>query len=419
MPDTQILSGHAASLGKIDGNLRVGRRAKIEASDGKFIIVTGGVYFEGGADIDCSLRCDKLNVSHFGVIRINGDLEVNHELEILHSIEVSGKTRADLILGEGKIRSHSINARNIRANGVLEVKDGLEVPESFQLNGKLDTSGHVKLQNLTVTGQAKIGGGEILGRTDVHGKFETESLIQLGEMSVFGNARLRSGCKGERIATFGKLESLADTSCRAVEVQGTTIVEGNLESSRIWVRGKLQVSGDLSTSEILETFGTTEVGKKFSGGRLRVGGKLIADHIVLTEGADIAGRLETKRGIKAVKKVTIRSGSRCEGPIVADAVEIGESYANILSWQTDWIGQNISMRLIGKQSNVQDVYATNVHMGTASSAKHIFAQNVELEKGCVVEQITYTGELKLPAGTKSVYINRQPNKIEKLPSPPL
>ena len=96
-----------------------------------------------------------------------------------------------------------------------------------------------------------------------------------------------------------------------------------------------------------------------------------------------------------------------------------QSYMNIGSFQTDWMGQNISMRLIGKESKVQDVYATNVHLGAASRAERIFANNVELEKGCVADQITYTGELKLPEGPKSTYINHPPEKVEKLPTPPL
>ena len=366
MTDNEVPAHGTAKLERVEGNLRVGKKARLESDSGK-IIVTGGVYFEGGADVNCSLECDKLRVDHFGVVRITGDLTVHSELDIVHSIEVSGAISAETIMGEGKIRSNSLAAKKIRANGVMEVKTSLVAEESIEVNGKLDAPGQVNLRDFTITGQANVGGGKILGRIDVRGKFEADSKIEFGDLHILGTTELPSGCEGRKVSTFGKLNVLGDFRCDQIEVQGTTNVRGNCDSVKAWVRGKLEVSGSLSATEMLETFGTTEVSQKFTGGNLRVGGKLLANQVILTEDADIAGRVEAKEGLKA-RKLIVRSGSRFDGTVVAETVEVGASYMNIGSWQSDWMGQSMSLRLIGKESKVQNIYATNVHLGAASKS---------------------------------------------------
>lgn len=417
MTENQVPPRSTAKLDQVEGDLRVGRRARLESASGK-ITVSGAVYFEGGADVNCSLECDRLRVDHFGVVRVAGDLIVHTELDIIHSIEVSGATSAATVVGEGKILSNSLTAKKIRVNGVMEVKTDLKAEESIEVNGKLDVPGHVNLHDFTVTGQATIGGGEMSGHVDVKGKLEAESKVEFGDLHILGSARLPSGCKGVKVSTFGKLTTSGDFECNQIEVQGTTRVQGNCECVKAWVRGKLDVSGSLIACDALETFGTTEVSQNYTGKDLRVGGKLFANKAVLTGDADIAGRMESNQGLKA-KSIIIRSGSRCKSPIMAETVDVGSSYMNVRSFQTDWLGQSISMRLIGKESKVEDIYATNVSLGAASRADKIFAQNVQLEKGCIVDQITYTGELKLPEGPKSIYINHPPDKVKKLPSPPL
>lgn len=416
MTEHNVAAHSTARLDRVEGNLRVGKKARLESATGK-ITVSEGVYFEGGVDVNCSLECDTLRVDHFGVVRIAGDLTVHSELDIIHSIEVSGAINAGAIIGEGKIRSNSVAAKKIRANGVMEVKKELITEESIDVTGKLDAPGHVKLHDFSITGKAVVGAGEISGKIEVRGDLEVASPIEFGELQVFGSTRLPSGCRGKKTTTFGKLEVNGDFQCDQIEAQGATKVHGDCVSTKAWVRGKLEVSKSLSIADVLETFGTTEVAGKYTGCNLRVAGKLIADEAVLTGEADIAGRVEVKQGLKA-RSVIIRSGSRCETPIVAKVVDVGQSYANVVSFQTGWMGQNVSMRLIGRESRVSDVYGTNIHLGAASRAGRIFAGNVQLEKGCVVDRITYTGELKLPDDPKSTYINHPPEKVEKLPNPP-
>ena len=54
-----------SSLIVVDGELKVGNNATIEASNGKNVIVTGGVYLEGKAYVNCDLECDSLESEIF------------------------------------------------------------------------------------------------------------------------------------------------------------------------------------------------------------------------------------------------------------------------------------------------------------------------------------------------------------------
>ena len=210
MSNNEVPPHGTTRLDRVDGDLRVGRRARLESSSGK-ITVTGGVYFEGGADVNCSLECEKLRVDHFGVVRISGDLVVHSELDIIHSIEVSGSTSAGTVIGEGKIRSNSLTAKKIRANGVMEVKTNLVAEESIEVTGKLDAPGHVKLHDFAITGKASIGTGEILGNIDVRGTFEARSKIEFGEMRVFGSDRVCHPAARER-----RSQHLGSFRCREI-----------------------------------------------------------------------------------------------------------------------------------------------------------------------------------------------------------
>jgi cytoskeletal protein CcmA (bactofilin family) len=417
MQDQEVARNSTARLGNVDGDLRVSKRARIEASDGMRVTVTKAVHFEGGGDVGCSLECNDLSVDHFGVVKINGDLNVRNTLDVAHSIDVAGKITAGTIDVGGKLRAGSLSAKKIRGSGIMEVKGDLEA-ENIQVTGKLLAPGHVKLGDFAITGVAELGGGDILGSLDVKGKLRAASKTTFGNVRIMGGVMLPPDCQATRVSTFGKLAALGNMKCDQIEVQGTTQIEGNLNSKNVWVRGKLEVNGDLSVAEVLETFGKTQVLGNYTGASLHVGGQLKATRVLLTGDVDIAGRMDIKHVLKA-KTVTIRSGSRCESPIVAEKVEVGASYLTMGSLQTEWIGQNVSLRLIGKETKIGDAYALDVHLGTASSARNIYAKNVSLDKGCVVDQIVYTGELKLPGGAKSVYINHPPQRVEKLPTAPL
>lgn len=297
----------------------------------------------------------------------------------------------------------------------MEVEETLEA-QSVEVGGKFAVSGAVKLTDLGVGGKADVGGGTISGRTNVGGVFASTAPLEFGELKVYGKCTLPAGCSGKKLSTFGKLSVEGDLSCEQMDVGGVTNVRGGLTASEVLVNGKLEVSGSLSAKGTLETNGTCEVGGEVRGTDLRLGGRLACRMALFTNTADLAGEVLTDRGIKG-KSVTIRSGSRCRGPLVGDRVEVGASGLPLVNWAARWAGQAIVMRGIGKMTDAEDVYGAEVVLGSHSRCKRVFADRVEVGDGCIVDQVTYTSELRRGAGR--AFFTHPAVKAATLPAFPL
>ena len=282
----------------------------------------------------------------------------------------------------------------------------------MDVGGKVVALGAVKIGDFKVGGEAEVGGGSITGNIRVGGKFISKSPLEFGELLVYGKGSLPAGCKGRKISTFGKLEVAGNIICDFIEARGVIEIRGDCEAQKVEVGGKLEVTGSLLVSDRLENFGVTEVGGNFESNALRVSGKLTANQVTIKEEADISGKTETKAGLKA-KLVTVRTGSRCEGVLIGDRVEVGKSadlsYGGLgVNWAIRWAAA-------GGMARVDDVYAKEVVIGPMSRAGRIFGNTVNLEQGSVAEQVTYTNELKIDFGAA---VSEAPEKVENLPKPP-
>jgi hypothetical protein len=133
---------------------------------------------------------------------------------------------------------------------------------------------------------------------------------------------------------------------------------------------------------------------------------------LVKEEADISGKIETKEGLKA-KLLIVRSGSRCEGALIGERVEVGKtSDLSYGAWGTNWAAK---WAIAGGMARVDDIYATEVVVGPMCKIGRIFANTVRLEQGSVAEEVTYTKELKTDFGAA---ISHQPQKVTTLPKPP-
>ena len=65
MSDLRIPRGQTAILDRVEGELRLGNNATIQASNGKKIIITKGVYLEGKAYVNGDLECDLIESEVF------------------------------------------------------------------------------------------------------------------------------------------------------------------------------------------------------------------------------------------------------------------------------------------------------------------------------------------------------------------
>jgi len=415
MPDVRVDRGSTAKLDGVEGELEVASNSRITAARGGRVTVTGGAHFEGNADVDCDFECDSLRVDR-GKLTVSGNLTVHEGLDVAHTVEASGTISAHDIDVGGKMFARSVSCGgSVRVGGLLDVKETLEA-ESVEVGGKVAVSGAVKLTDLGVGGKADVGGGSIKGHTQVGGVFESTTPLEFGELQVYGRCALPAGCVGKKLSTFGKLTVEGNLACDQVDVGGITTVRGDLSASDVLVNGKLEVSGSLSVKGALETNGSCELGGELKGTDLRVGGRLRACKALLSNQADIAGEVETREGLRG-KSVIIRAGTRCRGPLMGERVELGMSVLTVVNWSTHWMGQSMTMRGIGKMTDAEDIYGVEVVLGSNSRCKRIFADKVEVSDGCVVDQVTYTEELR--RGSGRVFFTHPAVKVTELPPFPL
>jgi len=408
MSDFHVRRGETATLGRVEGTLRVGNHARIEAADGKGVTIAGGAYFDGSAEINCNFECDTLE-SLNGKLHVSGDLTVNKRLDVGHSVDAKGAVKAQEIDVGGKIHAGSISCGRIRVGGFAQV-DGFFEAASVEVGGKVCAPGKVKLGDLRAGGEVEVGGGSITGNIQVGGKFIAKNPLEFGELQVYGMGYLPANCRGRRISALGKVTVDGSISCDRLEVGGVVDIRGDCHAEKVEVGGKLDVSGSLFVSDILEGYGVAEIEGDFESGRIHTVGKFEAGKITVKEEADLSGKIETRHGMKA-RRLLVRSGTRCDGALIGEQVEVGKS-ADLSHgawgsmWATKWPGGN---------SRVEDIYAGSVVLGPSCRAERIFADNVTLEQGCIVHQVTYTGALTTG---RCVTIVDPPKKVTELPMPP-
>jgi len=408
MTDLRVPRGQTATLDRVEGSLSVGNGATIQASNGKTIVVTQGVYFEGNAEVNGNLECDLLEC-HRGRLEMNGNLTVQKRLDVGHSIQVQGAVKAEDIDVGGKIFAETINCNRMRVGGHADIENAFEA-SNVEVGGKFCAGGLVKIVDLHAGGEAEVGGGSISGNIRVGGKFSSRSALEFGELLVYGKGFLPGGCKGHRVSTFGKLEVDGNLTCDHIEVGGVVELHGDCHAERVEVGGKFEVDGSVYVSDKLEGYGQIEISRNFEGSQIRVSGKLEVNQMIIKEEADISGKIEAEHGLKA-KLVTVRNGSRCEGVLIGERVEIGKSSdLTFGGWGVDW-----AMKwAMGSMARVDDVYGGEVVLGPMCKAERIFADRVKLEQGSVAEQVTYTTELKIEFGA----VCELPRKVDTLPKPP-
>jgi cytoskeletal protein CcmA (bactofilin family) len=415
MPDLRVERGSTARLDRVEGELEVGRGARITAADGKSVTVTGGARFEGDAEIGCDFQCDTLAVER-GALKVTGDLTVLKGMDVAHTVKANGTVRAGEIEVGGKMFAGSVSCGGtVRVGGVVDVAKTFEA-YTIDVGGKVRIGGAVKLRDLSVGGLAEVGGGTISGKAKVGGVFESTAPLEFGDLQVYGKCSLPAGSKGKRVASSGKLSVGGDLDCEEVQVGGVADVRGDCRSKTVRVNGKLDVSGSLSASGSLDNFGSCEVRGDFAGGELHVGGRFKASKAIVENQAEIAGEVETSRGMKA-KSIVVGSGSKVRGPLVGGRVELSKSRLVMADWGANWMGQAISMRMVGRMTYAEDIYGDEVVLGPSTRCRNIFAKTVELETGSIVEQVTYTDELRL--GHHKVHLTRPSEKVERLPPFPL
>jgi cytoskeletal protein CcmA (bactofilin family) len=414
MPGYVVKGSSTVKLVKVEGKLEVGRNATIRAETGRKVVVDGEAHFEGPVTLDCDFECKSMRVEGRGYgpggdVNMKGNLVVHGRADLNASVRVAGEIVAEDLDVAGHLRSGSLMSKRLRVGGHLTVDGNLKA-ETVDVGGHMSVTKNVDLTGLRVGGHAKIGGGRIAGEIKVRGHFTTERKLDFGQFQVYGYLRLPAGSNGESLSAMGKVEFEGDATCREIEISGVGKAKGDFAADNVKVNGKLDTSGSLRVSGKLEVYGAAEVKKNLECETISVGGRLVAESVTSTGTADVGGQLWTAQGLKA-KTVLVGSGSRVNGPIVGETVEVGGGIDTSGLW-----GLATSWRTIGQMTRVGDVWGREVRIDRYSQVKRIYAEVVKMQAGSIADEVNYTKEADVPKGSR---VEKPPKKVDKLANPPL
>jgi len=408
-----IKRGTSAKLGKVDGDLRIGKNVKIAPESGKKIVVTGTATLEGRAIVEGSFECQSIVLKGRGWgpegdVDVEGDLTVRGTTDLDGTLRVSGTISSGDMDVAGHMRAGSIASKRLRVGGHLEVKGRLEA-------GDVDVGGHMKvrdevmIRNLNAGGHATIGGGRIDGEIKVRGHLTTERALAFGTIQVYGRTTLPAGCSGERISALGKVEFEGDADCKELVITGGAIVRGNMKSENVEVRGSLTAGGNMLVANRFGVFGAVDAKGAIECRELGVSGKLTAGKLSSSERTYIVGEVNTRSGLKS-EFVAIGKGSKVTGPLIGNQVDIGKEVNLGSMWGLPWW-----RNAVGRITTVEDVYGRDVRIGPNSHARRVLAEVVEFADGGMAEEVNYTKELRLP---KNYHLTKPPVKVASLPDSP-
>ncbi|HUS77762.1 MAG TPA: hypothetical protein VM050_03765, partial [Patescibacteria group bacterium] len=214
--------------------------------------------------------------------------------------------------------------------------------------------------------------------------------LKFDDIGVGGTVSL-SGGEGGSVKVGGTLKSDGDLSFDEIDVGGTVKIDGNAAGNTLDVGGTLTVQGDFMLTNDLKVGGKADIIGNLKAKSVSVGGKVEA-YQVEAEEEITTSVLRTVKGAKA-DRIEIGRRGEAQGPLIARSV------------------------MIRSRGRVEDIHAEEVHIRSNSRVGSIYADRIEVESGCRIRgEVKYTGSLDAESG---VEFSREPEKTEKLPSPPL
>src|SRR2546428_8991581 len=97
MGDVTVPRNATVKLAKVEGELHLLERARVQAEGQSPVEVSGEVICEGDAEIEGSLTCSRLNVDH-GRVEISGDLKSSGEVDVEHGeLRIDGSLAASAV----------------------------------------------------------------------------------------------------------------------------------------------------------------------------------------------------------------------------------------------------------------------------------------------------------------------------------
>ncbi|MHA1245258.1 MAG: hypothetical protein ACTSP7_11890, partial [Candidatus Heimdallarchaeota archaeon] len=163
MKEEIIQPGQTVELDVVDGNLRVGDGAILEAKK-ETILVKGNIVSHS------SIRCKR------GALDVEGDLKVAKYVDIDKSLVVSG----------------SAICPDINIGGTLKVQEDIQSQE-VKIGGTMKIGGKAAVETIRIGGTLKIHGDSNIGEIKVGGSVKLGGTTELEKLKVGGTGTVISG----------------------------------------------------------------------------------------------------------------------------------------------------------------------------------------------------------------------------------
>src|SRR2546428_11785706 len=155
MGDVTVPRNATVKLTKVDGQLHLLDRARVQAEGESPIEISGEVICEGDAEFEGSLSCSKLNVDH-GRVEISGNLKSSGEVDVEH-----GELRID----------GSLDASSVEVDARLFIGKSATAHD-FDVGGTLDVGGSINATQVEAGGAVRVEGDANVEGVDVGGRVE-------------------------------------------------------------------------------------------------------------------------------------------------------------------------------------------------------------------------------------------------------
>src|SRR6267378_5466583 len=122
MGDITVPRSATVKLARVDGQLHLFDRARVQAEAESPIEVSGEVICEGDAEFEGSLDCSRLNIEH-GRVEISGDLKTSGDIEVEHGeLQVHGSLEAGSVEVDARLSvGRSATAHDFEVGGMLDI----------------------------------------------------------------------------------------------------------------------------------------------------------------------------------------------------------------------------------------------------------------------------------------------------------
>src|SRR2546427_369573 len=294
MGDFTVPRNATVKLTKVDGQLHLLERARVQAEGESPIEISGEVICEGDAEIEGSLTCSRLNVDH-GRVEISGDIKSTGEIDVEHgelridgsldasSVEVDARlfvgksaTAHDFDVG-GRFESKgNLTFESIDVGGTVDINGNGE-GEEVDIGGMLEVSGNLHLKgDLEIGGKARIGGILKLASLEVGGMIEADLIEAEDEIEVGGRLRTTKGTKAKTIELGHRSEAIGvlvggrvkiGDNARVEDVYADTVGMGegvraaNGYAKNARFESRCRISGEVRYSEKVEAESDVEFAK--------------------------------------------------------------------------------------------------------------------------------------------------------------